>query len=174
MDINRQWIREARQGDADAFARLYESVYRDLYRFALYTLRNQADAEDAVGEAVADAYASISKLRNEDAFRSWIFRILINKCKNRMREYVGKNIELNEETGGITDGEDLVDHIHLRQVFRQLKDGDRLIISLHVFGGYTNQEIARMLHMNPNTVRTRESRALKKMAACLEAEEVSD
>lgn len=174
MDINRQWIKEARQGNPDAFASLYETVYKDLYRFALYTLRNQADAEDAVGETVADAYASIGKLRNEEAFRSWIFRILINKCKNRMREYTRKTVELNEEIGGVADGEDLVEHVLVRQVFRQLPDGDRLIISLHVFGGYTSREIARLLHMNPNTVRTRESRALKRMAACLEAEEVSE
>ena len=44
---------------------------------------------------------------------------------------------------------------------------------MHVFGGYTSREIAAILHMNANTVRTRESRALKKMAARMLSQEVS-
>ena len=52
----------------------------------------------------------------------------------------------------------------VRDCFFQLNDVDRLIISMHIFAGYTNQEIAKALHMNPNTVRSRESRALKKLS----------
>ena len=38
-------LKLAKQGDADAFGRLYQTIYQDLYRFALYTLKNPADAE---------------------------------------------------------------------------------------------------------------------------------
>ena len=51
----------------------------------------------------------------------------------------------------------------MRTQFFRLKNEERLIISMHVFAGYTSREIAGILHMNANTVRSKESRALKKL-----------
>ena len=72
-------VKKAKEGNADAFAKLYEEIYQNMYRFALYTLRNTEDAEDVVSEAVMEAFSSIGKLRAEEAFKSWMFRILSNK-----------------------------------------------------------------------------------------------
>lgn len=172
MEQDLKLIEAARAGNEGAFAGLYKTVYKDLYRFALYTLKNEADAEDAVSETVLDAYASIHKLRKAEAFRAWIFQILSNKCKNRMREYARKHVDL-EEAGELPGEEpELADSLYLRSVFAKLTDEERLIIGMHVFGGYTGREIAGILHMNANTVRTKESRALKKMAKQLEDREV--
>ena len=44
----------------DEFIELYTGIYKDLYRYALYILCNKEDAEDAVSEAVVDAYAAVS------------------------------------------------------------------------------------------------------------------
>ena len=71
--------------DTKTFAQMYETVYQDLYRFALCMLRNPQDAEDAVSEAVVAAYENIGKLKKEDAFKSWIFTILSNICKKKWR-----------------------------------------------------------------------------------------
>ena len=125
MKQNLQQIKKAKSGDTDAFAELYGSIYLDLYRFALYTLKNPADAEDAVSETVMDAFVSIRKLRSAESFKAWIFKILL------------------------------------------LEDEERLIISMHIFAGYTSKEIAKILHMNANTIRSKESRALKKLSAQL-------
>lgn len=168
MENNLQLINEAKKGNAEAFAQLYQLVYQDLYRFALYTLRNSTDAEDAVSDTVVDAFASIRKLRSADAFRAWIFRILSNKCKNKLREYTRKQIEWKEEIDDTAIEENFTEGILIRKVFRQLSYEERLIISMHVFGGYTSKEIAKILHKNHNTIRTKESRALRKMALWLE------
>ena len=50
----------------------------------------------------------------------------------------------------------------------QTVDEERLIISMHLFAGYTSREIARILHKNENTIRSKESRALAKMRQMLE------
>lgn len=160
-------VQAAREGDTHAFARLYEDIYRDLYRFAFYTLRNGADAEDAVAEAVTDAFASIRKLRREEAFRAWMFRIVSNKCRNRLKEYTRKHVDWEEAEDELPYLEELDDRIAVRKAFLQLTDEERLIVSMHVFGGYTSGEISRLLSMNANTVRTKESRALKKLAVIL-------
>ena len=45
----------AKKGDKDAFAQLYQHIYKDLYKFAYYVLKNDQDAQDAVSDAVMDA-----------------------------------------------------------------------------------------------------------------------
>ena len=84
MEYNTELVQRAKEGDAEAFSKLYEEIYQDLYRFALYTLKNTHDAEDVVGDTVMDAWQEIRSLRRAEAFRAWIFRILINKCKKRL------------------------------------------------------------------------------------------
>ena len=72
--------------DAKAFSKLYEQVYQDLYRYALCLMRDPHEAEDAVSTAVLSAYEHIHKLRKEEAFKNWIFTILSNICKKRLKQ----------------------------------------------------------------------------------------
>lgn len=157
-------VKKAKRGDTEAFARLYGEIYENMYRFALYTLRNTADAEDMVSEAVVSAYSSIHKLREEKAFNSWIFRILSNKCKEKLREYVKRDVELDDQVIESCAKEGHEDAVIVRKLFFELSEEERLIIGMHLFCGYKSREIAEILHMNENTVRSRESRGLKKMA----------
>ncbi len=75
------------------FSEMYETVYRDLYRYALCLMKNPQEAEDAVSEAVIAAYENIHKLKKEEAFKSWIFTILTNKCKKRLKKALKKHRE---------------------------------------------------------------------------------
>lgn len=162
----RELAERARNGDQEAFAGLYREVYEDLYRFALYVLKNPHDAQDAAAETVADAYASVGKLRKPEAFRPWIFKILTNKCKRRLKEYSRRDVELTEEilSGEILAGEQDTDlYFQVRQAFFSLEWEERLIISMKIFGGFKSEEIGQILHKSHNTVRSRLSRALKKM-----------
>lgn len=161
-------VKKAKRGDADAFAELYAGIYENMYRFALYTLRNTADAEDVVSEAVTDAFASVHRLRREEAFKSWMFRILSNKCKDKLREYGRHPVELEDfsvETQSTCSTED---GAIVRKLFFELSDEERLIIGMHIFCGYKSREIAEILHMNENTVRSKESRGLKKLGEKLQ------
>lgn len=168
MENYLQLVKKAKRGDTDAFAALYTDIYENMYRFALYTLRNTADAEDVVSEAVMDAFASIRKLRTEEAFKSWIFRILSNRCKDKLREYTRKTMELDETSSKDCGIQGPEEGVIVRKLFFELPDEERLIIGMHLFCGYKSREIAEILHINENTVRSKESRALKKMAGNME------
>ncbi len=152
----------AKQGDKDAFAQLYQHIYKDLYKFAYYTLKNDEDAQDAVSEAVMDAYSGISKLKSADAFKSWMFKILSAKCKRKLKSYVQRNKEsdLDDVELSVNGSEE---SLELKQALSILTDEERMIVSLTVFGGYDSSEIAKMLNLNRNTVRSKHSRALAKM-----------
>ena len=173
MNTKLQLVRRAKKGDAEAFADLYREIYQNLYRFALYMLGNPADAEDVVSDAVTDAWMTIGKLRSEEAFEGWVFRILSNKCKRKRKEYMNRPVEWKEEIGDASGADDLIENYHLRRIFGELEEDDRMIIGMHVFGGYTSREISEITGINANTVRSRESRALKKMAEKLEGQEVA-
>lgn len=159
-------VEQAKKKDPQAFTMLYEMLYQDMYRFAVYTLKNAEDAEDAVEDAVADAYASIGKLRDASAFRGWMFKILSIKCKRKLKEYVNRPAALPEEL--TCAGENITEELQVRQAFFRLDDEERFIVSMRVFGGYDSKEIGAILHKNPNTVRSRLSRALKKMEEYLQ------
>lgn len=152
---------KARSGDPEAFASLYEMVYQDLYRYALYMLGQKEDAEDVVSETVMAAYAQIGQLKSADAFRAWIFRILSNKCRNQRAAYLNRTCEL-DETMPDPEG-DFTGEYLLKDAMARLTEEEREIICLHVFGGYKSHEIGQILQMNPATVRSREHRALERL-----------
>ena len=157
-------VEQAKRKDKEAFAKLYELVYQDMYRFALYTLKNPQDAEDVVSDTVVDAYESIRKLRNADAFKGWIFKILSNKCRRKMKDYVNKTAELSED---ISIKGDFTEDVAVQEAFMRLNNEERLIISMSIFAGYSSREIGAILKKSDNTVRSDKSRALKKMEQML-------
>ncbi len=158
-------VRRASQGDSEAFAQLYTTVYKDLYRFALYTLGNPEDAEDMVSDTVADAYSSIRKLRSASAFRPWIFKILTNKCKMQLKRYTNRTLELSTEIH-IPD-RNYAEIQDVRNAFAKLNHNERLILSMTIFAGYNNEEAAKLLNMKAGTLRSIKSRAMDKMEADL-------
>lgn len=152
------------------FEECYRREYRDMYRFALYTLGNPHDAEDAVSDAVVDAYAGCKRLRNPESFHPWIFKILTVKCKRKLKEYVNKTLEL-DETAFLDSREEhwnVEENQDIRAAFFTLSGQERLIISMSVFGGYNSREIGRTLFLKDATVRSKLSRALEKMQKKLE------
>lgn len=148
-------IKHAQKGDTAAFARLYETVYKDLYRTAYFSLRcNEHDAADAVSDTVIEAFESIRKLKKPESFRSWIFSILSAKIKRRQKNYYSNQHELPADVS-----EDFsYAASELRQVLETIPETDRLILCLSVLGGYKSDEIGRICGMEPSTVRSRLSR----------------
>ncbi len=157
-------IRRAQRGDVKAFSGLYARIYKELYRFALYTMKHPQDAEDAVSEAVIAAYENIHKLKKEESFRSWIFTILANQCRKRL-----KNVQRTEELpeGLAAEERDHAGDCDVRAAFMQLDEEDRVIVACSVLEGYASAEIGRMLGMNPATVRSRKARAMDRLRRIL-------
>lgn len=150
----------------EEFMRKYEKVYPKLYRTALYYMRNRQEAEDAVQDAVLAAYEKFYQLRDKEKFDQWMMQILVNRCRRRMKTWFRKEEDIEELS--LAQEEDFATASAVKQVFMELKEEDRLVVSLSVFGGYTSEEIARILGKNHSTVRSRYRRALQKMRKKLE------
>ncbi len=156
----------------ERFMELYRTVYKDLYRLAYYYVGNAADAQDLVQEAVLAAYENFGKLKEEEAFRAWIFRILVNCCRKHWRK-MRRPEAAAECPEGFYEPE-LSAGPRVQELLCRLSKEERLIVVLTVFGGYKGEEIARILKKNHSTVRSKYRRALKKLELEIRREEAQE
>ena len=170
MEISQTDVIKARQGDREAFGRLYEGVARELYRMALYTLGNPQDAEDVVAETFLEAWKGIGGLREEGSFRPWILRILSIRCKRRIGKYVQEKGNLDIEDyleEGVPD--ESGPRAEVREAMARLAPEEREIVVLSVLQGYTMREIGEILGLPQGTVSSKLHRTLKKLRRMLES-----
>jgi len=152
-------IELAKKGNTEAFARLYSTVYKDLYHIALYSLKNPHDASDAVSDTVLDAFCSIHKLRDPQKFRSWIMAILSAKIKRKIKDFSSIPDEISDSDISEFD----YDSVELRNALEKLDSKSKLILSMSVLGGYTSEEISKICNIKSGSVRSRLSRIKEKL-----------
>jgi RNA polymerase sigma-70 factor (ECF subfamily) len=81
-----QLVQRIAAGDRAAFELLMRRYNRRLYRLARATLRDDAEAEDALQEAYLSAYRAMGQFRGESAVSTWLSRLVINECLGRLRK----------------------------------------------------------------------------------------
>ena len=85
--FDKEFIKKARKGDKEVFALIFDDEYRkEMYIYAKSKLKNNEDAKDAVQSTILEAYESIQNLRDDEKFKAWIRKILINKCRDIYRQ----------------------------------------------------------------------------------------
>ncbi len=154
--------------DKDEFAARTEAVKARLYRTAYLYLGSEADALEAVDEAVYQALRALKKLRQPEAFETWLTRILINECHRELRR---RKRFAPEESLPDTAGPDAYDALPLREAVRRLPEDLRLVVILRFFAGYTQAETAAALGIPQGTAATRQRKALQLLRLELGEEE---
>lgn len=144
--------------DRQEFAARTQALRQRLYRTAYLYLGREADALEAVDEAVYQALRSLGKLRQEDLFETWLTRILINECHRELRR---RRRISGEEALPETAGPDAYDHLPLKDAVARLPETLRAVVILRYFTGYTQGETAAALDIPQGTVATRQRRALE-------------
>jgi RNA polymerase sigma-70 factor (ECF subfamily) len=72
-------------GDRYAFEELFHRHHRQLYRLAMITSRNPDDAADSLQDALLSAHRGAASFRRDCAVSSWLYRIVVNACLDRLR-----------------------------------------------------------------------------------------
>ena len=149
------------------FTRRVLAVENKLYRISCGMLKNPQDRMDAVQEAVTKAWANVHSLRREEYFETWLTRILINECHNiqNARTNIVPLDSLSEQ--GAYEG----NNKPLRDAILALDVQLRLPVLLYYMEGYKLREIAQILRIPEGTVKTRLTRAKKKLKSLLEEDE---
>lgn len=165
-------VQRACDGDAQAFGELYELYARQLYRYAYSVLGSQQAALDAVQDAVCAAFSGISSLRNEEAFKAWLFKILSNVCSQHCTDLARQRgtVPLEDFAAQTLEAppSDPGNLFELETALQTLEPLERQIVVLSAVEGYKSGEIAVLLGCPPGTVRSKLSRSLKKLRRYME------
>lgn len=170
MEFNfSECVAKAQSGDADAFAKLYSLVYKDLYRIALCSLNNSHDASDVVSDTVLDAFSSIKNLKNQDAFKAWIIKILTVKIKKMQRDYIKSRDTMTDTESVEQEKTEEIDYsgLEISEELKCLSEEERLVLSLNIVGGYSGDEIAKICKATPSAIRSKIARAKIKLKSRL-------
>lgn len=141
-----------------------------MFRAARSVLPGDADAEDAVGEAVLKAWQSWETLRKKDAARAWLVKIAVN-CAYEQRRRYGRVTPMEdlEELAGAAEPESVSD---LWEAVLRLPEDHRAVVTLFYYEDLPLAEIARTLGVAQGTVKSRLSRARDRLRAILREEEL--
>lgn len=169
-------------GDLDAYAELVRRHAAAAHRAAML-FGAGSDAEDVVQVAFVKAYEALPRFRDGAAFRPWLLRIVVNEAKNAARAQHRGRRALNRLA--ILDGQLFApdpaaatisdeDRRELIRAVRQLSRSQQNVVACRYFLELNEQETARVLGLPRGTVKSRLSRALRRLREQLDDVEVDD
>jgi RNA polymerase sigma-70 factor (ECF subfamily) len=157
-------------GDRYAFEELFYRHHRQLFRLAQITSRNPDDAADALQDAMLSAHRNAPTFRHDAAVSSWLYRIVVNACLDRLRRNKAHaTTALLDDACHVGDPTARVDTaIVVERALMRLPVEQRAAVVAVDMQGYSVAETARMLGVAEGTVKSRCSRARAKLAEALE------
>ena len=141
---------------------------RAMYRAARALLSCDADAEDAVSEAILRAWQAFGRLRDEKALKGWLIKITVNCAHEHHRKTARLSYtdDLEPLAGGAEDRHDFTPW----DAVCALPEDYRVATVLFYYEDMTTAEIAKALGIREGTVRSRLSRARNRLRTLLEEE----
>ncbi len=165
-------LQRIREGDNEAFEELYNKYADYALRTAMAVTGNKMSAADAVQEAFIRVYKNIKTFDFERPFEPWFYKILINEC-NRI---LGKNSKLiliddfveNNIQGANEDEYKFEEYETLYKAIEGLEDNNKIPIILKYLRGFKESEIADILGININTIKSRLFKGRQKLKVVIE------
>ena len=182
-------VERARTGDARAFQALIETRFWRLNRLALSITASEADARDALQNGCLRAWCDLPGLRDPSRFDAWLWRIVLNSCRNVVRSR--RRVRVHEITiradasddaiqdptsslDQLASGNDLGDAISerdlIRRAFERLDADKRAILILHHVEDREVGDISELLGIPEGTVKWRLHSARQALARALTVE----
>ena len=155
-------------GDRYAFEELFHRHHRQLHRLARLTSRSAEDAEDALQEAMVSAHRGAGSFRHDAAVSSWLHRIVVNACLDRLRRNKTHPTTALDDVYPVSDRTAQVETaIAVQRALMRLPIEQRAAVVAVDMHGYSVADTARMLGVAEGTVKSRCARARARLAANL-------
>jgi len=183
-------VRSAATGDPEALNQLLMRAQEVAWRFSTAVCGHADDAEDAMQEALIKTYRYVGRIREPEAFRPWLYRTVRNACLMGRRKKAGEPARLQslddvlpggdgstrlEATDPGKNPEQLADNAglrrRLRRAMRTLPGPYRAIVFLREMEGLSTREVAKVMGISEDNVKTRLHRARLQLQADLEKRE---
>lgn len=165
-------------GDPDAFALLFARHRNRLWGIALRTMRDPDEAGDALQEAMISAFRRAGSFRGDAAVTTWLHRIVVNACLDRIRRNAVRRTEALPENAdrrlglALGDGTERIEQAETRDAVQdalgQISPDQRAAIVLVDMEGYSVEEAAVLLGCPTGTVKSRCSRGRARLVPLLQ------
>ena len=155
--------------DKNIFPRLIKAYEKDLYKVAIAMTKNEEDALDCIQEAILQSYISIKDLRQEEYFKTWLIKILINKCNALLK----KNKKIMNLDMEITEDLKIEESykLDLKESINNLDSDLKIIVILYYYEDMSIKDISESLNIPQGTIKSRLSRARKRLKEILSINE---
>jgi RNA polymerase sigma factor (sigma-70 family) len=153
------------------FERLYQRYVADVYRYAVYVLRDGAEAEDVTQAAFLNAFRAYQRGERPHKPRSWLLTIVHNECRRHFRTKSRRpsEVELDEGlTADLAPDEDVPTPEEIRRALGELSFNQRSALVMRELEGRSYAEIATTLDLSVSAVETLLFRARRAMREQLE------
>jgi RNA polymerase sigma-70 factor (ECF subfamily) len=180
-------VQAAAAGDVTALDRLLMQAQEVAWRFSTSVCGRAADAEDAMQEALIKTYRYVAKIRDPEAFRPWLYRTVRNACLMGRRKRAGEPSRLQSLDDVLPgpegplhpdvahpgkDPEQLAENTKLRRRLRRALESlpapYRAIVFLREMEGLSTREVAKVMGISEDNVKTRLHRARLQLQAALD------
>ncbi|NJK80715.1 MAG: sigma-70 family RNA polymerase sigma factor [Chloroflexaceae bacterium] len=187
---SKELIQRAQIGDAQALSELVQSQQHYVYSIAMSVLKNPDDAADITQEAFIRLFRSLNQYHGESRFTTWLYRLVVNLCRDELRrrgrqvsvlhtddsaEEALDPLSLVADTDRWVDPAQSLDASELRDQVRQaldeLEEHYRLVLTLYYFEEMKYIDIAEVLDIPLNTVKSHIRRGKERLAEILQSNE---
>jgi RNA polymerase sigma-70 factor (ECF subfamily) len=170
-------VERCRRGELGAFEELYRQHAARLSNVALRMLGNGADAEDAVQDTFLMAHKRLDSFRGEAALGTWLYRLAVNQCLDRLRSRAGREQlatdSLDEPTRvwqPAARADRPVERMDLKSAIARLPEGSRSVFVLHDVEGLEHREIGTLLGISEGTSKSQLHKARLRLREMLQGE----
>jgi len=155
--------------DEAAFDLLVGRYQGRAYRLAWSMLRDAEDARDVSQEAFLRVYRTAGSFRGDARFSTWFYRILVNLCRDRLRERVRRPIAVGAPADRPTDDRTAAvdDRLVLDRAFAELSPDHRVALVLRFYADLPVDAIAELVGVPAGTVKSRIHVAVSRMRDAL-------
>ena len=171
-DSEEKLIRKASGGDTSAMRCLYDAHIRYLTAVCSRYIPDDENVREVLQESFTKILTSLGKFeyRGENSLRAWMTRVVVNEALGFLRRQPkGRMVELDDGEKDLPEEEGSDDSLHdvpmavIMSMIRKLPEGYRTVFNLYVFSDLSQNEIARMLGIEPKSVSSQFSRARGKL-----------
>ncbi len=183
---SRETIARAQQGDQQALTELIISQQHYVYSIAMSVLRNADDAADLTQEAFIRLFRALPQYHGESRFTTWLYRLVVNLCRDELRRR-GRQAPVvpppadDDELDAldtVADPDRWIDpaksldisqlQLEVRRALEQLEPHYRLVLTLYYFEDLKYTDIAEILDLPLNTVKSHIRRGKERLAQLLQ------
>jgi RNA polymerase sigma-70 factor (ECF subfamily) len=173
--MDREIVLRARSGDRDAFAALVRASLGRLNAVARLIVHDPDRAEDAVQDALIDAWRDLRALRDPDRFDAWLHRLLVRACyehagKDRRRRVREITVAVDIDVATADTQSSLARTDELARAIRMLPTEQRAVLALVYYLDLPQADAAEVLDIPVGTVKSRLHRAIGSLRVELEAD----